>query len=240
MINGAGPPYPAGARADAMSTEPVHRDPPSPSTQVRERVVREPADPRTGVRGRAVPGPRPSPGDARACAVPIDRPVCGNRCARNGIRRRGGKCGPAFDRAAERPGGKPLRWDARRHDERRPWRGTPPPVRLTGLPSVHLNPSEWDKPCSTRLPRLVARGYPAAVPGRSVRTTFLRPMHALGNPRGQDLYHRPGRRLRETRRNTERGSTKGLRIGQHTRCVLAVVCRAWTTLQLSCHVVARC
>jgi len=94
MINGVGPPYPAGARADAMSTEPVHRDPPSPSTQVRERVVREPADPRTGVRGRAVPGPRPSPGDARACAVPIDRlGVRGIGVRGTGIRRRGGKCG---------------------------------------------------------------------------------------------------------------------------------------------------
>lgn len=36
-------------------------------------------------------------------------------------------------------------------------------ARHTGLPSVLLTSSERVKPVSTRLPRLVARGYPAAV-----------------------------------------------------------------------------
>lgn len=41
------------------------------------------------------------------------------------------------------------------------------------------------KPVSTRLPRLVARGCPAAVPGHFVRDFFLRRIAALGNPLGK-------------------------------------------------------
>jgi len=202
--------------------------------------VSEPAGPCPGTRGRAVPGPRPStlPSPAHAAvsgAWRSDRlgvPGSGKRATRSPIRR--------FDIPVERGRGKPVQWGARRHGERRPWRGTPSPVRLAGLPSVHLNPSEWDKPCSTRLPRLVARGYPVAVPGRSVRTTFLRRPVVLGNPLEQDLYRRPGRRRRKGGENTARRSTKRPGIGQHTSCVMAFLGCASTTLQASCHVVVRC
>lgn len=62
------------------------------------------------------------------------------------------------------------------------------PVHHTGLPSVHLYPSERVKPVTTRLPRLVARGCPADAPGHVVRDTFLRRIHPDGNPSHQDLY----------------------------------------------------
>ncbi|GAA2220491.1 hypothetical protein GCM10009850_122420 [Nonomuraea monospora] len=62
------------------------------------------------------------------------------------------------------------------------------PVHHTGLPSVHLNPSERVKPVTTRLPRLVARGCPADAPGQVVRVTFLRRIRPDGNPSHQDLY----------------------------------------------------
>jgi hypothetical protein len=212
-----GPTSSPGVRADAVSTE--------PSMQVRERVVSETAGPCPGAHGRAAPGPRPStlvrpwpPHAGVSGAWRSDRlgvPGGGKRATRSPIRRR-------FDSPVERERGKPVQWGARRHSERRPWRGTPSPVRLAGLPSVHLNPSEWDKPCSTRLPRLVARGYPVAVPGRSVRTTFLRRTVALGNPLEQDLYRRPGRRRRKGGENTARRSTKHRGIGQHTSCVMDV------------------
>ncbi|MBB6471292.1 hypothetical protein BJ992_000723 [Sphaerisporangium rubeum] len=71
--------------------------------------------------------------------------------------------------------------------ERRPWDGTPPPVRRTGLPSVHLYSSARVKPATTRLPRLVARGYPAGVHGHSVRVFFLRPIHPDVNPLHRNL-----------------------------------------------------
>lgn len=60
--------------------------------------------------------------------------------------------------------------------ERRPMRGAAACHGKPGLPSVHLYlPSRpVELPGSARLPRLVARGYLAAVPGRSdVRTTVL-------------------------------------------------------------------
>lgn len=58
----------------------------------------------------------------------------------------------------------------------------------TGLPSVHLYSSERVKPVTTRLPRLVARGYPADAPGQEVRDTFLRRIRPDGKPSDQDLY----------------------------------------------------
>ncbi|GAA3313801.1 hypothetical protein GCM10020219_026690 [Nonomuraea dietziae] len=62
------------------------------------------------------------------------------------------------------------------------------PARHTGLPSVQLYSSDRVKPVSTRLPRLVARGCPADVPGHEVRETFLRLFPPHGNPSVQDLY----------------------------------------------------
>jgi hypothetical protein len=56
------------------------------------------------------------------------------------------------------------------------------PSRHTGLPSVHLDQSERVKPVSTRLPRLVARGCPAAVLGHFVRDTCLRRIHPHDKP----------------------------------------------------------
>lgn len=62
------------------------------------------------------------------------------------------------------------------------------PAHHAGLPSVHLYSSERVKPVTTRLPRLVARGYPADAPGLVVRETFLRRIRPDGNPSDQDLY----------------------------------------------------
>jgi len=90
------------------------------------------------------------------------------------------------------PRGTERRWAGPRGTERRwagqrwagmlaaPLAGAPPRnPRQAWLPSVHLlcHPG-WPLPTwpgLTRLPRLVARGYLAAVPGRCcARTTFLR------------------------------------------------------------------
>ncbi|GLW64525.1 hypothetical protein Arub01_27690 [Actinomadura rubrobrunea] len=43
-------------------------------------------------------------------------------------------------------------------------------------------PSERVKPVTTRLPRLVARGYPGAVPGHLVRSTCLRLIRPVDKP----------------------------------------------------------
>ncbi len=51
-----------------------------------------------------------------------------------------------------------------------------------GLPSVHLYPSDRVKPVSTRLPRLVARGYPADAPGPLSVTPFYVGSTLLGTP----------------------------------------------------------
>src|SRR5689334_10729966 len=56
------------------------------------------------------------------------------------------------------------------------------PSRHTGLPSVHLVQSDRVKPVSTRLPRLVARGCPAAALGHFVRDTCLRRIHPDDKP----------------------------------------------------------
>src|SRR5215475_2583040 len=56
------------------------------------------------------------------------------------------------------------------------------PSRHTGLPSVHLIQSDRVKPVSTRLPRLVARGCPAAALGHFVRDTCLRRIHPDDKP----------------------------------------------------------
>src|SRR4051794_34752265 len=69
------------------------------------------------------------------------------------------------------------------HERTAPLTGTPPPPRHTGLPSVHLYPSERVKPVTTRLPRLVARGCPAAVLGHLVRSTCLRLVRPVDKPR---------------------------------------------------------
>jgi hypothetical protein len=70
--------------------------------------------------------------------------------------------------------------------ERRPWPGRRcEKPRQAWLPSVHLL-CQTGRPLPvlpglTRLPRLVARGYLAAVPGRvNVRSTFLRRNHRRG------------------------------------------------------------
>jgi hypothetical protein len=80
-----------------------------------------------------------------------------------------------------------------RHKRAAPLEGTPPLARHTGLPSVHLNLSERDKPVTTRLPRLIARGYPAAVPdSMSVVLVYAEsaqmttPLAAAGPPCGED------------------------------------------------------
>jgi len=65
------------------------------------------------------------------------------------------------------------------NSERRPWRGrrceTTSGLATKRAPSLSARPAATVLPGLTRLPRLVARGYPAAVPGRvNVRSMFLR------------------------------------------------------------------
>ena len=97
--------------------------------------------------------------------------------ARDGNRRRR-QAEPAGDAMAETPG--PIASGA-------PGRGAAAEPRQAWLPSVHPSCQPgWPEaawPGLTRLPRLVARGYLAAVPGRLyVRSTFLRPTRQPGKP----------------------------------------------------------
>src|SRR6266699_3331491 len=91
---------------------------------------------------------------------------------------------PSRETAARRRGGE----KPRANSERRPWPGRRyENPRQVGLPSVHLlRQPGWPLPTwpgLTRLPRLVARGYPAAVRGRfNVRSTFLRRNHRPAKP----------------------------------------------------------
>jgi len=83
--------------------------------------------------------------------------------------------------------GKPADVMAPRNASGAPGRGAAAKPRQAWLPSVHLLCQPGRPlpvlPGLTRLPRLVARGYLAAVPGRvNVRSTFLRRNHRPAKP----------------------------------------------------------
>src|SRR5215470_9634053 len=109
---------------------------------------------------------RPAPAIAIGVAAPA-RPAVGyaDRPSRPEILRR-----PRQAQANGAPAGAPSPGTSGRVTKRAPSVAGPSAPAWASL----LMPSAWAVRASARLPRLVARGCPVAMPGRFVRDTFLR------------------------------------------------------------------